>query len=121
MKSTTLTTMLLCAAAPALAQPAPASSYADAEELTKQRWQRLMMDADHQIADAQHRLEVSRMALDGTARKVVLITTGDALAANEAALLAVKAAEVAASTSLAAKVELLERARREGVPPGYLR
>ena len=50
MKSTTLTTMLLCAAAPALAQPAPASSYADAEDLTKQRWQRLMMDADHQIA-----------------------------------------------------------------------
>jgi hypothetical protein len=105
--------------APVGAQPAPATLSPD--EALKARWQRLLREADERIRDAEHGLESAKQTLDVAARQVVLMTTGHTMAARAAAVEALKKAETDLEAARKAKVDLLEQARRENVPPGYLR
>lgn len=119
--------MLLAGSAAALSLPlsptrtAHAQPAASADELLKMRWQRLLREADEKIADAQHRVDTARQAAETAARQAVLVTSGQSMAAKVAALEAQKQAELDLEAARKAKVDLLERARVEGVPPGYLR
>lgn len=108
-------------AAPAVvaAQGAPATLSAD--EALKLRWQRLLREADERISDAQHTLDSARQAAEVASRQAVLMGSGQNLAARAAALDAQKKAEDDLALAQKAKTDLLEKARVEGVPPGYLR
>ncbi len=103
---------------PTLAQT-PAALTPD--EALKLRWQRLLREADESIADAQHKLDVAKQAVDVSARQAVLLATGPNIAARAAALEAQKKAETDLAAAQKAKADLLEKARVEGVPPGFLR
>jgi sugar-specific transcriptional regulator TrmB len=91
------------------------------EEALKARWQRLVREADERIRDAEHAVESAKKTLDVAANQVVLMTTGHTMAARAAAVEALKKAEAEVEVARKAKVDLLERARLENVPPGYLR
>ena len=103
---------------PALSQT-PAALTPD--EALKLRWQRLLREADEAIADAQHKLDAAKQSVEVTARQAVLMTTGPNIAARAAALEAQKKAETDLAAAQKAKTDLLEKARVEGVPPGFLR
>jgi hypothetical protein len=107
------------APAPADAQAVPAAL--SPEEALKARWQRLVREADERIRDAEHAVESAKKTLDVAANQVVLMTTGHTMAARAAAVEALKKAEAEVEVARKAKVDLLERARLENVPPGYLR
>lgn len=115
-------TICLCAGAglvsPALSQT-PAALTPD--EALKLRWQRLLREADEAITDAQHKLDAAKQAVEVSARQAVLMATGPNIAARAAALEAQKKAETDLAAAQKAKTDLLEKARVEGVPPGYLR
>lgn len=91
------------------------------EEALKARWQRLLREADDRIHDAEHGLESAKHTHDAAARQAVLMTTGHSMAARATAIEALKKAESDLEAARKAKVDLLEQARRENVPPGYLR
>lgn len=118
--------LLLILAVPAAAQAQAGAAAASAEAVDpevalKARWQRLLREADERIADAQHKLEAARIALDTASRQAVVITTGPTMAARAAAIEAVKQCEADLLAAKKAKDDLLEQARQENVPPGWLR
>ena len=119
--------LALCAMSATISLPAPARAEpADPDgptpdELLKARWQRMMREADEKIADTRHQVETAKIALDAAVRQAITVPTGQSQTARTAAVDAVAAAEAALAAAQKAKEALLDRARQEGVPPGYLR
>ncbi len=87
----------------------------------EKRWQVLVREARERIADAEHERAGAQAALEQAQRQAITVPSGQALAAREAAQIALAGAEQKVALAKAALEALQEQARRQGVPPGWIR
>ncbi len=91
------------------------------DDANKARWQALVREAQQRVEDAIHALKTAELELEQAALRAVNIPSGETQFARTAAVEAVEAAKRAITTAEADLKAFLERARTEGVPPGWLR
>jgi hypothetical protein len=99
----------------------PAAAPAGASAADEKRWQILVREARERIADAEHERDNARAALDQAQRQAITIPSGQAYAAREAAGAKLAETEQKVAEARAAFEQLQEDARRQGIPPGWLR
>ncbi|MFZ4735012.1 MAG: hypothetical protein ACOYM9_03660 [Bradymonadia bacterium] len=115
---------LLLVGAVALGQVSVGSAVAQTQtddDANKARWQALVREAQQRVEDAIHALKTAELELEQAALRAVNIPSGETQSARTHAVEAVEAAKRAITTAEADLKALLERARTEGVPPGWLR